>query len=49
VPMGQIGGLPVGLSFFGTAWQEPKLLALALHYEQLTKRRVPPTYRPIST
>lgn len=49
VPMGQVGGLPVGLSLFGTAWQEPKLLALALHYEQLTKHRVPPTYRPTST
>lgn len=49
VPMGQVNGLPVGLSLFSTAWQEPKLLALALHFEQLTHHRAPPTYRPTST
>lgn len=49
VPMGQVNGLPVGLSLFGTAWQEPKLLALAQHFEQLTRHRMPPTYRPTST
>ncbi|RFF26810.1 amidase [Wenzhouxiangella sp. 15181] len=42
VPMGQIEGLPVGLSFFASAWSEPKLLALAYAYEQATKKRVPP-------
>jgi len=49
VPMGQVNGLPVGLSLFSTAWQEPKLLALALHFEQLTRHRAPPAYRPTST
>lgn len=49
VPMGQVSGLPVGLSLFSTAWQESKLLALALHFEQLTRHRVPPTYRATST
>jgi amidase len=36
VPMGFIDGLPVGLSFFGRAWSEPELLALAYAYEQAT-------------
>ena len=49
VPMGQVSGLPVGLSFFGGAWQDAKLLALALHYEQATLLRAPPTFRATST
>lgn len=49
VPMGDVHGLPVGLSFFSTAWQEPRLLAFAQHYEQLTRHRAPPGYRPTST
>lgn len=43
--MGQVAGLPVGLSFFGTAWQDARLLALALHFEQATRHRLPPAYR----
>ena len=42
VPMGQIEGLPVGLSFFASAWSEPTLLGLAYAYEQATRERVPP-------
>ncbi|WP_376694620.1 amidase [Wenzhouxiangella sp. EGI_FJ10305] len=42
VPMGQIEGLPVGLSFFASAWSEPTLLGLAYAYEQATNKRVPP-------
>ncbi|NBB92072.1 MAG: amidase [Gammaproteobacteria bacterium] len=42
VPMGQIEGLPVGLSFFASAWSEPTLLALAYAFEQATRARVPP-------
>jgi amidase len=45
VPMGQVDGLPVGLSFFGTAWQDARLLALAQHYEQATRLRQPPGFR----
>jgi amidase len=45
VPMGQVHGLPVGLSFIGPAWSEERLLALGYAYEQATKRRVPPSYR----
>ena len=46
VPMGTIDGLPVGLSFIGTAWSEPQLLALGAAYEQATKKRRPPAYAP---
>ena len=45
LPMGQVAGLPVGLSMFGTAWHDAKLLALALHFEQATRHRRPPDYR----
>jgi len=37
VPMGTVGGLPVGISFFGEAWDDAKVLALGYAYEQLTK------------
>lgn len=49
VPMGQAGGLPVGLSVIGTAWSEPRLLRIALAYEQATKLRARPSYRERST
>jgi amidase len=49
VPMGQVAGLPVGLSFIGTAWSDARLLQLAHAYEQATKLRAPPTYRERST
>jgi len=44
VPMGEVHGLPVGLSFFGRAWSEASLLALAYAYEQATHARKPPTF-----
>jgi amidase len=44
VPAGYIHGLPVGISFFGTAYSEPKLIALAYAFEQLTKFRRPPKF-----
>ncbi|GIU73517.1 MAG: amidase [Bryobacteraceae bacterium] len=46
VPAGFIRGLPVGLSFFGRAWSEPRLLQLAHAYEQLTRARRDPALRP---
>ena len=46
VPAGDIFGLPVGLSFLGGAWQEPKLIRLAYAFEQATKARKSPTFLP---
>jgi amidase len=45
VPMGQVTGMPVGLSFIGPAWSEKLLLNLGYAYEQATQRRKPPTFR----
>ena len=44
VPMGQVAGLPVGISFFGDAYTEPQLLAIAYAYEQASKKRAAPTF-----
>ena len=44
VPMGFIGELPVGVSFFGRAWSEAELLAIAYAYEQGTKHRKAPQF-----
>ncbi|MGE5749978.1 MAG: amidase [Gemmatimonas sp.] len=44
VPMGFVSGLPVGISVFGRAWSEPKLISIAYAYEQGTKHRRPPRY-----
>jgi len=46
VPAGYVFGLPVGLVFFGRAWQEPVLLSLAYAFEQVSRVRRPPQYRP---
>ncbi len=44
VPMGWIEDLPVGLSFFGSAWTEPLLLEIAYAFEQATLHRKAPTF-----
>jgi amidase len=44
VPMGSVGGLPVGLSLFAEAWSEAKLLSFAFAYEQRARARTPPRY-----
>ena len=43
VPAGYVSGLPVGVSFFGPRWTEPRLIALAYAFEQATDLRQVPT------
>ncbi len=46
VPMGDVKGLPVGITFMGTAWTEGRLLRYAYAYEQATHHREPPGFAP---
>ena len=46
VPAGFVHGLPVGISFFGRAWSEGKLIRLAYAFEQATQVRRTPQFRP---
>ncbi len=46
VPAGKVYDLPVGLSFFSTAYQEPKLFEIAFAFEQATKQRTMPNFKP---
>ena len=44
VPMGMTFGVPVGISFMGTAFSEPKLITLASGFEAVTHARRQPTF-----
>jgi amidase len=46
VPMGQIQGLPVGLSFVGRAWSEGSILAMGYAFELRSAARRPPSFVP---
>jgi amidase len=44
VPAGYVFGMPVGISFFGGAFSEPKLIKIAYAFEQATKARRTPQF-----
>jgi amidase len=46
LPMGQVTGLPVNISFIGPAWSEARLLALGFAFEQATHARFEPLFLP---
>jgi Asp-tRNA(Asn)/Glu-tRNA(Gln) amidotransferase A subunit family amidase len=47
VPMGvTYGALPAGITFFGRAWSEARLITLGYGYEQATRHRRPPAGMP---
>ncbi len=46
VPAGFKFGLPLGISFFGEAWSEPKLIKIAYAFEKLSRARLQPKFMP---
>lgn len=44
VPMGFVHGMPIGIAFLGTAFQEGPLIGIAYAYEQATKHRREPQF-----
>ncbi len=44
VPMGNVTEIPIGISFLGKAYDEPKLISIAYAYEQISKRRTEPKF-----
>ncbi len=44
VPMGDIRGLPIGLSFIGDKWQDGKVLQAGYAYEQASQKRMSPGF-----
>jgi amidase len=46
LPMGNVSGLPVNISFLGLAWSDARLLALGYSFEQATHARINPLFLP---
>ncbi|MGE0459918.1 MAG: amidase [Vicinamibacterales bacterium] len=46
VPMGEVRGLPLGITFMGRAYTEAELLAMGFAFEQATKARKAPSFVP---
>jgi amidase len=46
VPMGAIEGLPLGISFIGTAWDDEKVLRAGYAFEQVANARPAPLFLP---
>jgi amidase len=46
VPMGAVHGLPIGISFIGTKWDDARVLRAGYAYEQASKARAAPRYLP---
>jgi amidase len=46
VPMGNVFGVPLGISFIGTAFSEPTLIRVAAGFERATQARIVPQFFP---
>lgn len=46
VPCGRVYDLPVGLSFYGTAYTEGSLIGMAYAFEQAGQHRIKPGFKP---
>ena len=46
VPMGDVAGVPVGISFMSGAGKDQLLLSVGLAFEQATNARLTPAYKP---
>jgi amidase len=42
--MGQVKGMPVGLSFLGPKWSDALILSLGFDYEQASQKRLEPRF-----
>jgi len=46
LPMGYVYDLPVGFSFMAGAWQEGEIVGMAYAFEQATRKRKAPAFKP---
>jgi amidase len=44
VPMGDVRGMPIGLSFIGPKWADALILSLGFDYEQASQKRLEPRF-----